>query len=130
MLADRPRQLVMAAEVLHPEARSPERRPFLQKALTILGPATVTSSTEELHLRAQLHDGLGESSAAASAYQAALEREPRQTTWRYEFALMLENSGRHKDARQQLLILATDRPNYPEAKRLLETVLRQLADQE
>ncbi len=106
------------------------RRPFLQKALALLGPATVTSSTEELHLRAQLHDGLGESAASASAYQAALEREPRQTAWRYEFALLLENCGRHKDARQQLLILASDKPDSPEAKRLLETVLRRLADQE
>lgn len=54
----------------------------------------------------------GDLEGAEAAYRRALELEPGKASARYNLALLLEQSGRRKEAFKQLRILVSENPGY------------------
>jgi O-antigen ligase/tetratricopeptide (TPR) repeat protein len=130
VLPDRPDLLVRAADEL-PQGEDEEerRRLLLQRALELFrqtGPGDRTAG--DLHLEAVVLERLDRPKEALDAYQAALVRDPGQPAWRYEFARLLDRQGREQDALREVRRVLHDQPNHPEARQLLEAVLRGPAD--
>jgi O-antigen ligase len=128
VLPDRPGQLFAAAAQLYPEPDAPGRRPFYEKALQLLSEPGAVRSPADRHLQAVLHEALGERDEAAAAYEAALERAPREVDWRCEYAQLLRRQGRLEDARRQLSAVLADQPGHPEGLRLMHAVARDMAE--
>jgi hypothetical protein len=91
------------------------------------GPGALRSA-EDFHLRAVLHEALGEPDEALAAYEAALVRAPREAEWRCEYARLLRRRGRLEEARRQAREVLADRPDHPEGLRLLHAIARDMAE--
>ena len=93
LLPDRAETLIAAASLLYPDANAQKRRPFLQQARAILRNPSSILSAQELHRRGEIEAWLGEDADAASSYEAALQMNPRETGWRYQYAVLLHKQG-------------------------------------
>ena len=82
VLPDRAATLLAAASALHPQEDAEKRRPFLEKARTILYADTGRLDAKDLRLRGEIEAWLGEDAAASASYEAALRHAPRETAWR------------------------------------------------
>jgi O-antigen ligase/tetratricopeptide (TPR) repeat protein len=128
VLSNRPEVLLAAASRLYPNAdQVEERRPFLEKALALLGADAEKRTPAEWHTQAVIQRSLGELDAAASAYETALAKQPLQTEWRFEFARVLYERVRLEDARRQLVVVLTQQPRHAAAQQLLTAVKNDLA---
>ncbi len=86
----------------------PGRRLFYEMDLKLLREPGAAHSAAHFHLKAVLCEAFDEPEQAVMAYQAALDRQPLATQWRYGLARLLHRLGRLKEARSQLSsILAT-----------------------
>jgi tetratricopeptide (TPR) repeat protein len=128
VLPDRPQQLFVAAAQLHPEPAAAGRRPFYERALGLLRQPGAAHSAEDWHLRAVLHEALGEPDEALAAYDTALARAPREAEWRCEYARLLRRQGRLEEARRQARDVLADRPDNPEGLSLLRAIARDMAE--
>jgi O-antigen ligase len=127
VLPDEPLLLLRAADVV--DTKDPETgRPFLQRALRLLEARAGNLSDAELYGKARAHRALGEPTEALKAYEELLDRNGRQSAWRYEYATLLHEQGRFQDTRRELLAVLTDDPTHGDARELYHTVLRELAD--
>ncbi len=128
ILPDRPEQIVAAAAQLDPDPGAPRRRPFHEKALRLLSAPGIVRSASDLHLKAVLHESLGEAEQASRAYRAALDQAPQETEWRYEYARLLLRQGQLTEARIQVEAILSDHPDQREGNRLLQVLARDRAE--
>ncbi len=112
LLPDRPDQLVRAATRLFPEDEG-ERKPFLEKALTLLEQQAPPLRAKELHLKAEVHQAL---------------EQPQQVEWHLEFAKLLCAQKRWREARRELDTVLGYEPARAEAQELRVLVARQIAE--
>jgi hypothetical protein len=96
----------------------------------LLRPPGAATSAADYHLKALLHEAVGESDEALSAYDAALARAPQETEWRFEYARLLRRRGRLKEARRQALAILMDHPDSREGRRLLEGIASDMAEKQ
>jgi len=127
ILPDDPKILVAAALQLYPRPTA-ERQLFLDKAVALLENQTTPLKGKDLRAQALIQSALGRSEEALAIYQAALAYEPRQVTWRFEFAQLLFQQKRLQEARAELLTVLAAQPEYTAARDLLGFVERQLAE--
>jgi tetratricopeptide (TPR) repeat protein len=85
-------------------------------------------STPDLHALARSRRAVGASDQALKAYEQLLDREPRQTAWRYEYCELLSEKGRLQEALRELATLLTDEPGHSDARQLRSQVSRRLAE--
>jgi O-antigen ligase len=129
VLPDSPDVLLAAALRLYPDAEAvEERRPFLEKALRLLGPKSERLAARELHVKAQVYKTLDQPDKAVQSYRELLNREPSQTSWRFEFALYLYDLGKLEEARRELAAVLAQDPSHDAARRLLNEVMQGLVD--
>jgi Tfp pilus assembly protein PilF len=83
---------------------------------------------EDLRLKASIRGSLGQDEAAREAYQAALALEPMHLDWRNEFAELLYEQGRFRDAHQELLAILVLDPQNARARQLLDKVAQGIAE--
>jgi hypothetical protein len=104
-----------------------EREPFLVKALALLDAPPGPTEAKDFHLKAQVQWALWQLDAADASYRKALARQGLNPDWHYEYARLLYQEGRRKDARRELFIdMAL--PSHPwRAGKLLEVVTRERA---
>jgi tetratricopeptide (TPR) repeat protein/O-antigen ligase len=126
VLPDRPGPLLKAAAVLYPDPEDDGRRPFLEKAVTLLGRQPMLSA-ENYYDKAQAHATLGQADAAVAAYRAALDRKPEDAGWRYAYARLLFKLGRYADARREVRTALDLRPQDGPSRELFEEVNRLIA---
>jgi hypothetical protein len=121
-----PDVLRKAALQLYPEPTA-GRRPFLDAALSLLEKQSAPRA-KDLHIKALVLCALERLEEAAAAYQAALASEPRQASWRWEFARLLYQQQRLRESRLELLIVLSQQPNHSEARDFLTIVERKMAE--
>jgi tetratricopeptide (TPR) repeat protein len=120
------RILLAAALQLYHEPTE-ERQIFLGPALALLEQQPTPTRPADLHLKASIQSALGQADEALVTYHAALTREPRQISWRFEFAQLLYQQKRFQEARRELLIVLLQQAGHTDARGLLTTVERQIA---
>jgi hypothetical protein len=107
-----------------------ERRPFLEKALALLEQHPSPLEAKDLHLKAQIEWALWQLDKATATYQEALAQDGLNADWRFEFAQLLYQQGRLKEAKRELL-LVLGLPSSPgEARDLLGIVTLERAKKE
>jgi hypothetical protein len=74
-----------------------------------------------------LLNALGRPADAAAAYEELVLQEPGRVEWRLEFARLLYEQGRLRDARRELLTVVAQQPTNAGARELLTEVDRKLA---
>jgi O-antigen ligase/tetratricopeptide (TPR) repeat protein len=122
------RLLLRAAHELYPgRAGGLRRRVILKGALALLAAKSETFGARDYHLKAILHQKLGEPEPALAAFRSALARDPAQADWRFEFAVLLRRQGQLKEARRELAEVVRSQPNNREAQNLLGVVVREMA---
>jgi O-antigen ligase len=124
ILPSRPGLLLRAAELLPAE----QRPPVLEKGLAALQELPAPAGPADLYLQARLCRALGRIDDASAAYRAALAMQPQQINWRFEWAELLYQHGQRDQARQQLIDLLAQQPGHGEARKLLETVIKDMVD--
>lgn len=127
VLPDDPKILLAAALELYPEP-TPERQPFLDRALALVENQPTATRPENLHLKALIQSALGRAEEAVATYQAALALEPNQVGWRFELARLLYQCQHIQESRRELLIVLSHQPQHVDARELLTTVERQIAE--
>jgi len=127
VLPDRAGILLAAALRLHPDAAATEeRRPFLEKALRVLATKSGRLGSQELRVKALIHQAMDQPEPAVESYRELLNREPRQVEWRFEFARYLHDIGKLEESRRELVIILNQDPKHDPARDLLETVTQEL----
>jgi O-antigen ligase/tetratricopeptide (TPR) repeat protein len=124
VMPDRPDLLLAAAELLPPDDAD-GRRPFLARAVELFDRRTPPPKTEDLYRRGRAERLLGRPAEAAASYRAALAREPRQTAWRYELALALEQQRKWDEAERELTTILAQQPGERQARELLDVIRRE-----
>jgi O-antigen ligase/tetratricopeptide (TPR) repeat protein len=127
VLPEDPKILLAAALQLYPQPAA-ERQVFLDKALALVEKPRASMTAEDLHVKASIQLVQGRLEEGFLTYQAALEREPRQVSWRFEFAQLLLRQKRLPEARRELLNVLELQPGHPAAGELLAIVERQIAE--
>ena len=128
VLPDRPVLWLAAADQLYPEPEAgAKRRPFLEKALLLLERQPSSLSGDELHQQAAIFVALGRGPEALATYQKALDQQPNQAGWRYEFARLLRDQGRLQESRRELSGILAERPGDAQARELLDGVAHDIA---
>jgi O-antigen ligase/tetratricopeptide (TPR) repeat protein len=122
ILPDRPQQIFAAAAQLDAQRGAARCRPFHEKALRLLSAPGIVHSASDLHLKALLHKALGEPDEACDAYKAALDRSPKETEWRIEYARLLQGQGRPAEALRQVEVILIDEPEHREGNQLLRAL--------
>ena len=123
LLADRPQQLISAAAHLYPDPMTAQkqRRPFLEKALTLLREQP-TWSARDHYLAATAHSGLGQLAEGSLHFEKALSMEPQQISWRYEYARYLYQAENLAEAEKQLLTILDRQPSHQRASEFLKKI--------
>ncbi|HEY7310619.1 MAG TPA: O-antigen ligase family protein [Gemmataceae bacterium] len=130
VLPDKPKVLFLAAMYLYPtEEALADRRPFLEKALSVVTEQVGPPEAEDLHVKGLIHESLGQKKEALTAYQTALGHAPKDKMidWRMSYARLLYEEGQLREASRQLLTVLTQQPGRADAKEMLETIRRELA---
>jgi O-antigen ligase/Flp pilus assembly protein TadD len=127
VIPDRPELLLELARVL-PAASDGDRRQVLERALAILERPSPPPLATDLHRRATIRRALGDSRGALEDYRAALLIEPGRSSWRYDRAVLLAEQGRFEEAHQEVLTILALEPANPQARALLDSVARGLAE--
>jgi tetratricopeptide (TPR) repeat protein len=129
VLPDRPELLLEAARYLYPRQDEEQgRRPFLERALTLLEAGPSPPPASALHRRATIQRDLRRPSPALESYRQALLQEPDRFEWRYEYAELAYEQGRYDEAHQALLTILALQPSNERARGLLDSVARGLAE--
>jgi O-antigen ligase/tetratricopeptide (TPR) repeat protein len=129
VLPDKPALLVQAALQLFPKPESvEERRPFLEKALTVLASKEGVRNAEDLHLQGFIQGSLGRITEARNAYRAALALKSERLDWRYEWAQLLHQHGHLQEMQQELQIILQRQPDHGAARELWNSLPRQAAE--
>lgn len=122
VLPDRPALIYRAAQGLFGRPESvPEGRPFLERLLDCVTqkPEAARTATE-LYLQALAHQGLQQWDRAFDSYEKALERNPKENDWRFEYAKLLYERGRTQEARRELAGVLKARPDHVGARELYQ----------
>jgi tetratricopeptide (TPR) repeat protein len=121
-----PNLLLKAALQLYPQPTA-ERRPFLDKALSVLEKQPGPLNAKEFYVKASILCALDRWEEAIPVYQAAVAREPRQASWRFELARLLYQRKHLRESRRELLIVLLQQPGNQDARDLLASVEREIA---
>jgi O-antigen ligase/tetratricopeptide (TPR) repeat protein len=126
VLPDQPEDLVTVAHLLDPDlsATGPARS-LMSRAAKVFGDRTEGMSPEQYHLKALVYAKLDEPEPAIKAYAQALALSPNQDRWRLEYARLLRDERRWKEAAHELGILWKRQPQPQEVKDMLDEVDRQ-----
>jgi tetratricopeptide (TPR) repeat protein len=124
---ERPRLLLAAAVQVYPETQAAARRPYLERALSLLDRQPSPPGAEDLYLRARIQAALGDPEAARQAYEAFLLRSPQDVDRRYEYASFLRSRKRLTEARRELMNVLRQQPGHGAARQLLEEVSKELS---
>jgi hypothetical protein len=109
---------------------APEREQFLVRALALLNEPPGPAEAKDFHLRAQVQWALWQLDAADTSYREALARDGLNGDWHYEYARLLYQQGRRKEARRELFIDMA-MPSHPwQAGKLLEVISHERAMKE
>ncbi|MBV9125461.1 MAG: tetratricopeptide repeat protein [Planctomycetes bacterium] len=128
ILPEQPQVLLEAASYLFPHSdQVAERRPFLEKALALVGHPPGPPRPEDLHLKAQIYQSWGQEAEALAAYREALAQKPGQAEWRFDLAEYYSQQERWEEAQGELQHLLEQQPGHRRARHLLEEVTRELA---
>jgi tetratricopeptide (TPR) repeat protein len=127
ILANRPGQVLLAADYLFADVDSKQRSLFLKRVVALFAEEPHPSA-RDFHVAATAYATLGPFSKARDAFEQALAREPRQTGWRYELALFLYEHGKYQESRAELLAILEQRPDHNRARNLLSRVSDRLAN--
>src|SRR5262249_4291564 len=128
VLPEGPDWWLKAAAQLYPaKEAAAQRRPLLEKALTLLQVPPGPQTAVEWHTLASTHAALGQVEPALAAYRTALDREPEQVSWRLELASFLCEQRRFSEAERELMTIMRTQPGNGQAKALLDAVARGLA---
>jgi tetratricopeptide (TPR) repeat protein len=130
VLPDRPELLVRVAFRRYPNAEQAEdRRPFLEKARSIMESLPATNAAAETrYMEGIIERALGNREAAMAAYQSALQISPAQTEWRYQLAELLVEAQRIEDAHRELVRILRQPGDHTRARILYEKVSRVRAE--
>lgn len=129
VLPDDPHVLAAAADYLAKAKPPLPADPLLTHALDLLKKDPSTMSARDWHLKAKIHQTLGEVNDARNAYRMALIKEPSNILWRYQLAELFFQQNQFREARQELLTILEQKPNHGDAKEMLNVVSRKLAEQ-
>jgi tetratricopeptide (TPR) repeat protein len=99
-----------------------EREPFLTRALELLERPPGPVEAKDFHLMAQVQWFLWRLDAAEASYRQALVRDGLNPECHYEYAQLLHQQGRRKEARRELLVVLSLPAHPPQAASLLERV--------
>jgi O-antigen ligase len=125
ILPDRPDDLTTAAGLLDPTlSPAGPARPLLARALELLS-RRPELSPDQYYLKARVAQALDEPDIAIKSYGQAVAFAQTPITWRIEYAKLLKEQRRWKDAQRELLILRQKLPESQEVKDWLEEVDRQ-----
>ena len=128
ILAEKPDQLLLAALELFPaEEQQAERRPFLEQALALLEQQAAARTAEDLHVEAMIHAASNHPDKALKIYQRALNEQPNQVEWRWEFAKLLRKQERLREAKLELDTILRYHPRHFPAQELKVIVAGELA---
>jgi tetratricopeptide (TPR) repeat protein len=124
VIPEQPDLLMKAAKHLYPgDAEAAARRPYLQRALTLLDRTDPARQTpEQLQTRAQVLQAMGETDECLKTYRRLLERDPSHIERRCEFARLLSEEGFLREARSELLVVLAQQPRHARAQQLLGSV--------
>ncbi len=134
VLPDSPDVLYTAALFRYPDDGAVEkRRPYLEKALSLLQSNTEDLEPEEeqrnLYLKVRIHRALEQSDEAIQAYRDLIAWDRSKTSLRVEFAYYLYELRKFDEARHELTVVLALNPMNGGAKALLnEVVEEQLAE--
>jgi tetratricopeptide (TPR) repeat protein len=127
VVPEQPTLLLRAAAHLYPHPESTaERRPFLEKALSILKARPGPLKPADHYLYAKIHEGLGQTDEALAEYREALDQDPRQLAWRFELAQILRSRGQLNDSRREIILILRQQPKDVAARDLLAEVDHEL----
>jgi O-antigen ligase len=126
VLPDRPELLLAAADRLYPQGDEEGRRPFLRRARDLLGKRSQLGP-EDQHVKALVHQGLGEEAEAEAAFRAALRLAPLKAGWRFQFARFLYEQERREEAQRELAVVVAQQPDNAPARELWRIVTLEIA---
>jgi tetratricopeptide (TPR) repeat protein len=107
-----------------------EREPFLLRALELLDRPPGPLEADDFHVKAQVQWSLWRLGEAEASYRQALARDGLNPEWRYEYAWLLHQQGRLKEARRELLVVLSLPSHPPQALWLLDQVTLEQATKE
>jgi predicted Zn-dependent protease len=122
-----PNLLLKAALQLYPQPAA-ERRPFFDAALGLLEKQPGPLNAIEFYVKASILCALDRWEEAIPVYQAVVAREPRQASWRFELARLLYQRKQLRESRRELLIVLSQQPDNQDARGLLTSVEREIAE--
>jgi tetratricopeptide (TPR) repeat protein len=125
-LPERADYFYQAAMKLPPEKNAPGRALLLEKALKLV-PANSPKGAD-WQIKAAIHQALGQTDEALSAYRTAVAREPDRAEWRLEYAKVLRKKGHLKEAREEAMRVVRERKDLKEAEDLYNEVTERLRE--
>jgi len=120
--------LATASELERSGVELEKRQPFLEAGLALLTRQGGGLLGSDYYTQASLRQALGQLDEAATAYRLALRQEPGRLDWRLELAAVLHQQRRFAEARTELLNILAAQPGHAPAKKLLQAVSRELAE--
>jgi tetratricopeptide (TPR) repeat protein len=129
VLPGQPERLLAASQLDRWSSSEEDRAPFLRRALQLLDERPGPEKTSELHTRARVQQALGQADEALGSYRRLLAREPLHAGWRQEYARLLYQEGRLREARTELLTILAQDPRHAAARQLYTIVTRELTRQ-
>jgi tetratricopeptide (TPR) repeat protein len=99
-------------------------RPFLERAVELARRQAGEPKPDILLLEARALARLGRAEEALRAYERLALHSLRGGEWRFEFAQLLHEQGRVKEARRELRTLLQQQPDHRPGKELYREVLR------
>ena len=114
--------LMKSADILYPDlvASERERRPFMEKALELLPPATPDNTNARI--RAVLLHSLGNREGAEKWYKEAITEEPTNWELHYKYAILLYEMKNWSESQRELKNFLLHDPGNAKAKELLQKV--------
>ena len=136
VVPDRPALLLAAATHAYPGAsggRQPliedQQRRLLERLLHLLN-RQATLTADELAVKAQAHERLGQTALAMEAYEQALGLKPEQAQWRMQLAQLYMAAADIDAARLELRRVLIYEPAHAGAIELLKGIARLKAERE
>jgi tetratricopeptide (TPR) repeat protein len=111
--AGAPAPLPLVTELVRGYVPLRERGPFLTRALELLDRPPGPVEANDFRTRAQVQWFLWRLDEAEASYRQALARDGLNAECRYEYALLLHQLGRRKEARRELLVVLS-LPSHPQ----------------
>jgi tetratricopeptide (TPR) repeat protein len=124
LLPDRPALLIQAARKYFTSTEEAEVRGLLGQRLEALADGPGLPEAQRHYLRGVALDLRELCDEAIPEYVQAVELSPKQTDWRYELAVLLQQQGKTQQAHEHAIVCARLQPNNPQYQALLRELNR------